>query len=96
MLAFDVITIITVIGLGLDEGCNDWLFIIVEDITSAQNTIIERFYAYLRAQQNHHLARLLSNEPAEIDLAEVNEHSCIMGKTNRLLQLMFRFDPEVL
>lgn len=69
----------------IGEG-NDWLYLVIADIATAQNLFLENLYAEVDSQlDSHPLARLLPREAAHVYPAEASEFTAIVGSEQRLV-----------
>ena len=61
-----------------DQG-NDWLYIVIADIVSTHNQIIEGIYSMIQENKQLPLNRLLPEEPSKISPIEVDISNAIIG-----------------
>ena len=69
------------------EG-NDWLYTVIKDIVDTQNLLVQSLYANIGGEQGHPLKHLVLPHPTSIYAPEANEHSCIVRKQLRWVELL--------
>ena len=68
-----------------EEGGNDWLFTVIEDIVSAHNIVIESLYSsvLMCTERQSRLKQLLPEEPTRKSLTEIDDTNCLVGDFKR-------------
>ena len=72
-----------------EEGGNDWLFTVIEDIVSAHNLVIESLYSsvLMYNERQNRLKQHLPEEPATRSITEMDDTNCLVGEFKRFLLL---------
>ena len=78
-----------------EEEGNDWLFTVIAHIVNAHNLAIENMYSVIHSQDQFHLKKQLSDQPAKILLTEITDATCIIGKLTRYV-MCSRVPPLIL
>lgn len=62
-----------------EEQGNDWLYVVIADIITNHNHMIENLYSMIQTSKTLPLARLLPEEPTKIFPAEVASSNAIVS-----------------
>ena len=62
----------------------------IAHIVNTHNLAIENMYSVIHSQDQFHLKKQLSDQPAEILPTEITDASCIIGKLSRYVNIHSR------